>query len=230
MPSTATTSANQTDTHDMVVVHRVFRRESALLPDLVRAVNAHHTARAEVVAAYIEDYALGLHVHHTGEDELVWPLLEARAPWAAGTVARMQAQHGVVVGTLTSALALLPAWRATPAPSTAAPLVDALAEHRVAVREHLADEEANILPVAAEVIRPEEWARLGAHSAEVTPKRKQLFFLGLILEDADAGEAAEMLAHLPAPVRVVWHLFGRRSYARQIARIRGGLSPNGSAL
>jgi len=225
MTSTATTSGHPTDTHDMIVIHRVFRRESALLGDLIGAVDPDDTARAEVVGAYLQDYAFGLHVHHSGEDELIWPLLQARAPLAAETVARMQAQHRIVVETLTSALALLPAWQGAPGPTTAAPLVDALAEHRVAVREHLADEEANVLPVVADVVSVEEWAQLGAHFAKVTPKRKQLFFLGLILEDATDGEAAEMLSHLPAPVRLVWRWIGRRRYARQVARIRGGVSP-----
>src|SRR5579871_558983 len=131
MTSTATTSGHPTDTHDMIVIHRVFRRESALLGDLIRAVDPDDTARAEVVGAYLQDYAFGLHVHHSGEDELIWPLLQARAPLAADTVARMQVQHRIVVETLTSALALLPAWQAAPGPTTAAPLADALAEHRV---------------------------------------------------------------------------------------------------
>ena len=39
-----------TDVHDMVVVHRAFRRELAIIPRLVRAVPAGDTRRAAVVA------------------------------------------------------------------------------------------------------------------------------------------------------------------------------------
>jgi hypothetical protein len=40
-----------TDVHDMVVVHRAFRREFRLIPELARRVAAGDTARAKVVAA-----------------------------------------------------------------------------------------------------------------------------------------------------------------------------------
>jgi len=59
----------------MIVVHRVFRRESDLMPTLIQAVPNGDTARAGVLAQAFSDYQLGLHLHHTGEDELVWPLL-----------------------------------------------------------------------------------------------------------------------------------------------------------
>ena len=35
---TTSTAVQRPDTHDMIVVHRVFRRESALMPALIQAV------------------------------------------------------------------------------------------------------------------------------------------------------------------------------------------------
>jgi hypothetical protein len=40
-------------THEMVLVHRVFRRESSLLPRLVRTVRAGDTARAAGTVAAV---------------------------------------------------------------------------------------------------------------------------------------------------------------------------------
>ena len=80
-------------THEMVVVHRVFRRESALLPRLVRAVPDGASARAGEVAAYLDDYVMGLHHHHALEDELIWPLLRERA--AARRTARAPGARSV---------------------------------------------------------------------------------------------------------------------------------------
>ena len=48
---TQTSNQTLTDVHDMVVVHRVFRRELRLIPQLVREVAPGDTARAPVLAA-----------------------------------------------------------------------------------------------------------------------------------------------------------------------------------
>jgi hemerythrin-like domain-containing protein len=192
---TTTTAIARPDTHDMIVVHRVFRRESELMPALIRAVPDGDTARAAVLAQAFSDYQLGLHLHHTGEDELVWPLLLARVDLEADMVLRMETQHEVVARTLTEASRRMPHWRSAPSAATAAPLVSALTEHRAALLEHLHDEEEYILPLIEEHLTVAEWARLGQRFAEEVPKDKMLFFLGMILEDAgrtpgDDGEPA----------------------------------------
>jgi hypothetical protein len=50
-----------------------------------------------------------------------------------------------------------------------------------------------------------------------------LFFLGMILEDADPAERQAILANLPAPARLVWRAFGQRQFRRKVSKIRGGL-------
>ena len=47
---TTSTAVQRPDTHDMIVVHRVFRRESDLMPTLIQAVPDGDTARADVLA------------------------------------------------------------------------------------------------------------------------------------------------------------------------------------
>ena len=77
----------------MVVVHKVFRRELALIPRLVRAVAPGDTRRAAVVAGHARLVLGGLDMHHTGEDALLWPkLLERDAP-DSELIHRMEAQH-----------------------------------------------------------------------------------------------------------------------------------------
>ena len=132
---TTPTTVQRPDTHEMFVIHRVFRRESALLPPLIQAVSDGDTARAKVVADAFGDYQLGLHLHHTAEDELVWPLLLARVDLEADMVLRMEAQHDVIARTLAEASQRVPAWRSAPSAATAAPLISALSEHRSALLE-----------------------------------------------------------------------------------------------
>ena len=135
----------------------------------------------------------------------------------------MEAQHEVVARTLAEASRRMPAWRAAPSAVTAAPLVSALAEHRAALLEHLHDEEEYVLPLIAEHLTAPEWARLGERFAEEVPKSKMLFFLGMILEDADPAERRAMMANLPAPARSAWKAFGQRQFRRRVSKIRAVL-------
>ena len=220
---TTPTIVRRPDTHDMIVVHRVFRRESALMPTLIQEVPDGDTARAQVLADAFGDYQLGLHLHHSGEDDLVWPLLLARVDLEADMVLRMEAQHEVVARTLAEASQRITAWRAAPSAATAAPLISTLAEHRTALLEHLHDEEEYILPLIAEHLTVAEWARLGQRFAEEVPKSKMPYFLGMILEDANPAECQVMMANLPASARFAWKAFGQRQFRRKVSRIRAGL-------
>jgi iron-sulfur cluster repair protein YtfE (RIC family) len=221
---TTTTAIQRPDTHEMIVVHRVFRRESDLMPTLIRAVPDGDTARAGVLAQAFSDYQLGLHLHHTGEDELVWPLLLARVDLEADMVLRMEAQHEVIARTLTEAAQLIPAWRSAPSAATAAPLVAAITEHRAALLEHLHDEEEYVLPLIEEHLTVTEWGRLAEHFGEKAPKDKLLYFLGAILEEASPAERQAMMANLPAPARILWYAIGQRQYRRKVRKIRAGLA------
>jgi hemerythrin-like domain-containing protein len=209
------------DTHDMVVVHRVFRREFRLLAELVAEVAPGDTARAQVLSGHFADLRLGLHNHHTGEDELLWPLLLARVDLDAEVVLRMEAQHERVSASLSNTAAAMHAWAVAVDEGRRDALVAALVELRAVMVEHLDDEEAELLPLAARKLTAPEWAALGEHFLETTPKPKLLLFLGAVLEEADPAERAEVLSALPAPARLLWSVVGHRLYARTVRRIRG---------
>src|SRR6185369_172960 len=87
------TDMESPDVQEMVVIHRVFRRELTVIPRLVRSVPDGDAQRVRVVAehaAFVLDF---LHAHHSGEDELLWPLLLQRAAPSATLVRTMQEQH-----------------------------------------------------------------------------------------------------------------------------------------
>ncbi|MEV0318465.1 hemerythrin domain-containing protein [Streptomyces sp. NPDC050658] len=208
------------DTQDMEIVHRAFRRESRLLRELVAAVAPGDTARAKVIADHFRDYRIGLKNHHEGEDELLWPLLLSRVDLGADVVLRMEVQHERVAATTARLDAAVPAWEATAGADERDTLVAVLADHRAVLLEHLDDEESALLPLAAEHLTEKEWASLGDHMVASTPKLTLLTLFGLVLEDADPAERATLLSVLPAPVRAVWHVFGRPRHARRIRRVR----------
>jgi len=63
----------------------------------------------------------------------------------------------------------------------------------------------------------------GERFAQEVPKDKMLFFLGMILEDADPAERQVMMANRPAPARFVRRAFGQRQFRRRVSKIRAGL-------
>ncbi|MEV4125780.1 hemerythrin domain-containing protein [Nocardia sp. NPDC049707] len=208
------------DTQEMEIVHRGLRRESRLLIELVAAVAPGNTARAAVIADHFRIYRLGLQNHHEGEDELLWPPLLARVDLGTDIILRMEEQHERVAATLTRLDAAVPAWEATAGADERDTLVAALTDHRAVLLEHLDDEEATLLPLAADYITEAEWASLGEHLVANTPKLTLLTLFGVVLEDANPTERARLLSGLPAPVRAIWHLIGRPRYARHIRRVR----------
>ena len=50
--STAIRPDDRPDVHEMVVIHRVFRREFSLLPPLIRKVTGGDVSRAELVGSH----------------------------------------------------------------------------------------------------------------------------------------------------------------------------------
>ncbi|GGM28149.1 hemerythrin domain-containing protein [Dactylosporangium sucinum] len=206
---------------EMVVVHRVFRRESRWLPELVGRVAPGDVARAAALAALALGYVKGLHDHHTSEDALLWPKLLARVDLDAELVLRMEQQHEVVSQGLDLVEQLLGSWERTADAASRDALVAALHRHRADLLVHLDEEETAVLPLIAEHITPAEWAELSEHARAKTPRNQQLFLLGALLEEATPEETARFLSHLPVPARLLWHLVGRRAYAKQMRAIRG---------
>jgi hemerythrin-like domain-containing protein len=218
-----TITAARVDTWEMVLVHRVFRREFRLLPALIRATREGDTARAEVLGDHLQNLTTGLEHHHTGEDELLWPLLLERVSLHADLVHRMEAQHERLHVLLERIGELAPSWRATAAARVRDELADVAAQASVALDEHLADEEQEILPLVSEHLRQQEWDALGRRGKQSMPKGAQAFvMLGAILEEASPREERMFLSHLPAPVRWAWKLFGHGVYAKARDRVRLG--------
>ncbi|MEV7385524.1 MULTISPECIES: hemerythrin domain-containing protein [unclassified Streptomyces] len=208
-----TATAERPHTHEMVVVHRVFRRESALLPRLVRAVPEGDTARAARIVGALGDYTMGLHHHHHAEDELIWPLLRSRAAQDEALVGRMTEQHETIDRTLAAVAEWTPVWERSADRISGEELALALQAHRTALLEHLDEEERSVLPLVAEHLTVAEWDLVGERGMEGIPKNKRMLALGAILEEATPEESAYFLGKVPLIGRLLWQAIGRRQYA-----------------
>jgi len=221
-----TTAAERVDTHEMVIVHRLFRREFRLLPGLVRQVPAGDRDRAAVVAGHAADMTFTLHHHHTAEDLLLWPKLLERVQPRAELVQRMQAQHERVAGLLDRTDVLTAQWQQSADPGTREELANVLAQASAALDEHLSDEEKEILPLVAEHITVPEWEALTTYGKKVLPKNSKAFvYLGLIFEETTAAERSALLNSLPVTLQWTWRLIGDRIYRRAMSRLRTTASP-----
>lgn len=216
-----TIATERVDTWEMVLVHRVFRREFRMLPGLIRAAAAGDAARAEVLGDHLQNLTDALHHHHTAEDELLWPIMLGRVGLRRDLVHRMEAQHDRLGALLTRISELNPRWRATGAAGLRDELATVVASSSAALDEHLADEENELLPLVSEHVTRAEWDALNAKAREAIPKSRLAFvFVGSILEEASPRETRMFLAQLPAPARVLWRLFGAGIYTKARDRVR----------
>jgi iron-sulfur cluster repair protein YtfE (RIC family) len=211
------------ETHDMVLVHRVFRREFTLAPRLVRATAAGDTSQAAIVAGHIGEMMHMLHHHHTAEDELLWPRLLERARLDRDVIELMEAQHAAIAELLAAIDDSMRSWVQTADPEAREKLATRLDPLPAALTEHLQAEEDHVLPIVERTITAAEWRQLAERGMAALPRARMLVFLGRIFEEADVDERREFLRHIPAPARVAYRLSGRRRYDRETTRQRRDL-------
>lgn len=214
-----TTAPTASDPWEMALIHRLIRcgfdqaREFVLTPGA--------TTRVAALTEYVGFHLHGLQAHHSSEDELIWPALHERASLSDSLITRMEKQHAGVHAAVESAHRELAAWAAAPTAPAAESLAAALGTVVDRLAEHLAEEERDVVPLIAAHVTQEEWDHLGKVAfSKFTPKQR-LTAMGEMLEAARPEEAARMLAGLPAPILVIWRLFGRRRYQRFMSSVRG---------
>jgi hemerythrin-like domain-containing protein len=213
------------DTSDMVIVHRMFRRECKLLSQLVAAVAGGDVARARTVARRAREVLDMLHHHHVDEDELLWPRLSARTRFHADLLARMDSQHQGLAVLLERAATAFAQWQDAPTAHTSTALATLLEQLSTGVNEHFDEEEAAILPIVERVITAAEYQELGQRGLMSIPLTRRLIALGYFLEGATPAERTGFLAVIPAPVRLAYRLIGARQHRHETTRLRGPLHP-----
>jgi hemerythrin-like domain-containing protein len=218
-----TTAQKLCDTSDMVIVHRMFRRECALLPKLVDEVAGGDIVRARDLAGHAREVLDMLHHHHAGEDELLWPKLSARTRFHADLLARMDSQHRGLAVLLEHAATALVEWQDAPTAHTSTPLTTLLEQLSTELNVHFDEEEAEILPIVERVVTAAEYEELGRRGLVSIPITRRLIVLGYLLEDATPEERTVFLAAIPRPVRIAYHLIGRRQHRNETTRLRGPL-------
>jgi hemerythrin-like domain-containing protein len=207
------------DTRDMKTTHIVFRREFGLLPDLIQSASAGDEERAKIIADHIKLMSQALVDHHHAEDEVLWPLLLARAPKEVDPVVHLAEGHHQRLDTLLHRVEMLvPAWASSAAGDDRDALALALRELAVVLFEHMGLEERLVLPVVERHIFTSEWeAMVQLSAAGFAPQDVPLIF-GMALYEG--GEE-----FVPEPLRADIVPVAPGVYADYAERLYGTRTP-----
>jgi iron-sulfur cluster repair protein YtfE (RIC family) len=209
---------------DMITIHRVFRREFALLPGLVRDVEAADRERADVLGTHLGLLLAVLHHHHDGEDLLLWPRLQERSAGSADLLTTTAAEHVALAARLTGLEAVSTSWRTAADAELGARLADAIDALRGPLDEHLTREERDILPLVDATLTPAEWGELGQRAFSLLTPGDAMTVLAQMAEESPAEEWRWFMAHLPEPVQTAYTEVAVPAYPGYVARIRGSSS------
>lgn len=206
------------DTSDMPAVHKVFRSSLASGPDFVASAEGDDERRA-LIANYYANLIAFLEVHHDGEEQLVFPLLIERAPEHKAIADKAKSQHEDIVGLMCAVKENLSSWEAK-GDSEGPEVIRSLHALDAALSPHLDQEEAEVVPLAAQHLTVEEWGMLPGHGFANFTGDKIWLILGLIRENFTNEQRDAMLEHMPPPARQMWESAGETSFNDLIAQVR----------
>ena len=206
---------------EMPIIHRIFRRQFAEVRALVPDTPAVDARRVGAVADHLGFLLDGLHMHHTTEDDLIWPKLLDCAGLDAPLVERMEEQHQQIDASVAEVRAAAAAWRSDPTTATSSALADRIGEFLVVLEAHLDEEEQVVVPLIDRHLTQAEWQDVGERGFEKFTPDQRWIATGQMLEVSTPEETAMMFGKLPPPVKVLWHLIGKRKYRRYIRSVRG---------
>jgi hemerythrin-like domain-containing protein len=191
------------DVRDMRIIHATFRSSYTQSAALVRANPTPSAQRVGFLADHVSFGLQMLHHHHESEDEMLYPVLVARVPEQAERTEQIDHEHLQIATAIDAALASCADWRATPTAANGEALASSLDDLVAVLEPHLADEESEVVPLAARTLTREEWEAIGAHSRASIPRDKMGIAFGMILEPLDEDDRAYMKKQLPLPVRTL---------------------------
>jgi hypothetical protein len=203
-------------------IHRFFLWAYDEAPGLVRSVSAGDTARAKYVGEVLGNFDKVLHVHHEGEDLLMYPQLEQRAPACALHVGQMLEQHRQVTQRLEHIEPNRLRWMETADLEAGSDLAARYEDLSAVLKVHLRREVTEVMPVADRVMTEEENKNIGQHGIKQFDKKFMVAYLGMVLATNPPADRKELFNEIPLPVRAAYKLVGRGMYRRQYATLFPG--------
>ncbi len=208
-----------TNTNDMRAVHGALQSSLGSAEGLVTGAG-NDPAAVATVSSFFDNVIEFLRIHHQGEDELIYPVLEARCPEHLEVISRVEGQHSLLDQPIASSRSAIDSWRSDPGPAAAGGLIDALSIVGDMLGPHLVDEEEHILPLATAYMSPEEWAELTGHSLRLFTGDKPWLALGLVREGLNEDQRSQMLAGMPVHLQELWAEEWEPAFTGFIGKVR----------
>jgi hemerythrin-like domain-containing protein len=205
--------------------HRALRISADRLVNSLGNVPVDDLRRCEGMARWFVGYGAELNFHHRVEDEIFFPALEERVPAYRDYSATLTSDHASLEtliprlsGTLARLCATQQDWtvRRDEALATAIELRDLLAEH-------LAFEDADVLPMFERHFTAEEYGEIDKRALKDVNVRQALFTVPWYMATAEPEASARTLAEAPLPLKIIYRLT-RRRYARLVQQAFGSAS------
>jgi len=208
-----------TDTSDMPLLHDAFRRGFGEARAQIGFIEDGDQQRAAHYSDYLTELLWLLDAHHTGEDELLYPLLVERAPQETELWARMEEQHSSLESDLEAANEAAATYAKSGTAVDASALAHACETLLARLEVHLRQEEAEVLPIAARTITPEEWGQLPGHALGSYQGERIWLPFGLATEHFPPPMLDGIISG-PTPIGPMWLGGGKAAFAEEMSLIR----------
>jgi hypothetical protein len=209
-----------------MLVHRALRRDAGRLADAVGSLGDGDTARVRALRRWYIHYRAQLDAHHQIEDDLWFPVLAERVPTFAAHADRLAREHHVLEEAATALAVRLDALAGdgTAYESARGRARDAACELREVVDDHLAFEDADIVPLITRHLTADDVGAVVARTGARLDRRELPFVVPWLLGAATPAERERTLAVAPWPLKVVWYA-ARRRHDRMTTRALGRALP-----
>jgi hemerythrin-like domain-containing protein len=202
-------------------VHTALREAAGRMAAASASLRRSEWRRIDAFSRYWAGYAGEVLAHHTVEDDVVFPALVERCAIAGALIERSDADHhhlDELMAAIDAAMARLVRGEGP------GELPDLLGQLAVHMDQHLAFEDADILPLIERHFAGDEYAALEQQAMKSLGIGKQAAFtVPFVLYWAEPEVAAKALQEAPAAFRVL-HRLTRRRHARTAATALGPLA------
>ena len=197
----------------MTAAHDAFRRDLGRISAAATPANLQDPARRASILAGWQLFTAQLHIHHGAEDRVLWPLLRQRlagSPAAMSILDQMDAEHARIEPLLAAVDEAL----AGPRAGAVTPAVEQLA---VMLRDHLAHEESDAMPLVNEALSEREWRTAVGQIHALVKSIGSLSvadFVPWLTDGVSRSREAQITTILPAPIRPLYRWLWKPRYAR----------------
>jgi hypothetical protein len=199
------------------ILHAAFRRDLRRFDRALASFPAASQRRADELGTAWDNFAFQLHHHHQDEETIFWPVLSSLGVDDSLTT-DLTGEHARMLEALGLATKSVDVLRADPSASNARDARGAIGDLEAVVNEHLAHEEQELEPRAAEFHATHEM-KAAQKRVRRAHRGNQGTLFAWLLDGADADAKQGLSREVPAPVLFVISRVGGRRYRRTVAPV-----------